>query len=196
VMPYAIMFCAYILYNALCNMPQIIKTFPFSSRNEVNYSIIFIITVVGALFLLWVLFGIIGYIIICLNDASVVKSFSLNGVVRDIMDVVISGQVLFQILFYVLLSACIFPCIFIKNTKVWWLAMGSISVAFSLFVLFMINSLPENIEKFSTRGDVVSNFSTISNGNIILCIMGILVAICLPISYKLSLKFNSPKRYI
>jgi hypothetical protein len=70
--------------------------------------------------------------------------------------------------------------------------MGSIFVALSLFVLFMINSLPENMGKFSTRGDVIANFSTITNGDIILCIMGILAVIALTISYKLSLKVNSP----
>lgn len=196
IMPYIILSLGYVLYNAFCNMPQIIKTFPFSSRDEVNNSIVFIVTVIGALFLLWAFAGTVGYNIMCLTNAPEVKALSFIGVVREIMNAVISGQVLFQVLFYVLLIACIFPCIFVKKTKVWYLAMGSILVAFSLFVLFMINRLPENIGRFSTRGDVVANFSTISNGNIILCIMGILAVIALPISYRLSLKINSPKRYI
>jgi len=170
------------LYNPYTNMPRFTRELPYTSRQEINMSIIwfveYIITIV-VLFLIYIaiiLLFVVGFTDIHINVGDVIH-YSV-----------------FSFFYYLIMTALMFPLGLIRDTKKWYLAFSGIAIVMAAISLVFINLLPEN-GSFRTSGKVFENIAMIDNCDVILGIMGIITVVILITSYITVQKMHEPKRY-
>ena len=170
------------LYNPYTNMPRFTRELPYTSRQEINRSIIwfveYIITIV-------VLVAI--YIAIILLFVGRFTDIQINA--GDVI-----RYSVFSVFYYLIMTALMFPLGLIRDKKKWYLVFAGIAIVMATISLVFINLIPGN-GGFRTSGMVFENISMIDNSDVVLGVMGIITVVILAVSYITTQKIHEPKRY-